>query len=110
MNYNKKNEKGKSLKLNIGDSQIELPMDNDGNITMPDELRQIIAAGMTVLNQANEASKTEEANEDTKTTDAFRGLPMSELIGAPMYAAAQAQQRLAGIAWEYYTEDSVRWQ
>jgi len=105
-----KNEKGKSLKLNIGDSQIELPMDNDGNITMPDELRQIIAAGMSVLSQSAEQNaglvgdggKPQGSEGESKVTDAFRGLPMSELIGAPMYAAAQAQQRLAAIAWEYY--------
>ncbi len=105
-----KTEKGKSLKLNIGDSQIELPMDSDGNVTMPDELRQIIAAGMSVLSQGNEQNagqagdgrKPQGGVGDSKVTDAFRGLPMSELIGAPMFAAAQAQQRLAAIAWDYY--------
>lgn len=101
-----KNDKGKSLKLNIGDSQIELPMDNDGNVTMPDELKQIIAAGMSVLSHADEVNKAGEKNnepvKEDKPADAFRGLPMSELIGAPMFAAAEAQQRLAGIAWEYY--------
>ncbi len=98
------NEGGiKGLKLNIGDSQIELPMDSEGNISMPEELKQIIAAGMSVLNQPNKpAAGSQEAPEANDVADAFRGLPMSELIGAPMYAAAEAQQRLAAIAWEYY--------
>ncbi len=96
------NEGGKSLKLNIGDSQIELPMDSAGNVTMPDELKQIIAAGMSVLSQGNKPAGSQEASEANDVTNAFRGLPMSELIGAPMYAAAEAQQRLAAIAWEYY--------
>lgn len=50
---NQENEGGKSLKLNIGDSQIELPMDNDGNVTIPEELKQIITAGMSVFSQSN---------------------------------------------------------
>lgn len=50
---NQENEGGKSLKLNIGDSQIQLPMDNDGNVTIPEELKQIITAGMSVFSQSN---------------------------------------------------------
>ncbi len=85
------NEGGKSLKLNIGDSQLELPMDSAGNVTMPDELKQIIAAGMSVLSQGNKPAGSQEASEANDVTNAFRGLPMSELIGAPMYAAAEEQ-------------------
>lgn len=34
--------------------------------------------------------------------DNFRGLPMRELISAPLIAAAEAQQQLASTAWEFY--------
>lgn len=96
------NESGRSLRLNIGDSQIELPMDSEGNVSMPEELKQIIAAGMTVLDKSNRHDDSQDVSQENEVTDAFRGLPMSELIGAPMYAAAQAQQRLSAIAWDYY--------
>lgn len=32
----------------------------------------------------------------------FRGLPMRDLIGGPLFAAAEAQEKLASIAWDYY--------
>lgn len=35
-------------------------------------------------------------------TDNFKGLPMRELIGAPLFAAAEAQEKLASVAWDYY--------
>lgn len=34
--------------------------------------------------------------------DKFRGLPMRDLIGGPLFAAAEAQEKLASIAWDYY--------
>lgn len=34
--------------------------------------------------------------------DNFRGLPMRELISAPLIAAAEAQQQLASTAWDFY--------
>ena len=32
----------------------------------------------------------------------FRGLPMRDLIGGPLVAAAEAQQNLASVAWDFY--------
>ena len=34
--------------------------------------------------------------------DNFKGLPMRELIGGPLFAAAESQEKLASIAWDYY--------
>lgn len=34
--------------------------------------------------------------------DNFKGLPMRELISAPLIAAAEAQQQLASTAWDFY--------
>lgn len=36
--------------------------------------------------------------------DKFKGLPMRELIGGPLFAAAEAQERLAAIALDYYNK------
>ena len=37
-------------------------------------------------------------------TDNFKGLPMRELIAAPLIAAAEAQQELAATAWNFYQQ------
>jgi len=37
-----------------------------------------------------------------EVTDSFKGLPMRELIAGPLIAAAEAQQKLAATAWEFY--------
>ena len=39
---------------------------------------------------------------DPNVTDNFKGLPMRELIAAPLIAAAEAQQELAATAWNFY--------
>lgn len=36
--------------------------------------------------------------------DNFKGLPMRELIGGPLFAAAEAQEKLASIALNYYKQ------
>lgn len=95
--------------IKLGNADIEATIDKDGHIIMPNELMNVIAAGMAVMQQAN--GKTVETNDtdQTKTeklgeniSDKFKGLPMRELIGAPLFAAAKAQEKLASIAWDYY--------
>ena len=95
--------------IKLGNADIEATIDKDGHIIMPNELMNVIAAGMAVMQQAN--GKTVETNDtdQTKTeklgeniSDKFKGLPMRELIGAPLFAAAEAQEKLASIAWDYY--------
>ena len=41
---------------------------------------------------------------DSNVTDNFKGLPMRELIAAPLIAAAEAQQELAATAWNFYQQ------
>lgn len=95
------------IKMNFGGTDIEATVDKDGRIIMPEEVQNIMAAGMAVLQQA----KQEPANEDPtgkpaqlkdNPADKFKGLPMRELIGGPLFAAAEAQEKLASIAWDYY--------
>jgi len=40
--------------------------------------------------------------DDVSVADKFKGLPMRDLIGGPLVAAAEAQQNLAGVAWDFY--------
>lgn len=41
---------------------------------------------------------------DSDVTDKFKGIPMRELIAAPLIAAAEAQQELAATAWNFYQQ------
>lgn len=97
----------KKVKLNFGGTDIETTIDKDGRIIMPEEVQSIMATGMAVMQKAKEeAVKTEDAKETEKLGDdpvgKFKGLPMRELIGGPLFAAAEAQEKLASIAWDYY--------
>ena len=38
----------------------------------------------------------------SSVADQFRGLPISELIAAPLLATAEAQQKLSATAWDFY--------
>lgn len=40
----------------------------------------------------------------SSVADKFKGLPMRELIAAPLIAAAEAQQELAATAWNFYQQ------
>ena len=41
--------------------------------------------------------------ETENSTEEFKGLPMRELIGAPLQAACESQQKLAESALEFMT-------
>lgn len=109
---NSQESESRKTKLNIGGSQIEVSVNPDGSIDVPQELQMLMAAGQSVIQQAaqNAQSSGSQSNgnaapqplTDGNVADSFRGLPMSELIGAPLIAAAEAQQRLAGISWDFY--------
>lgn len=98
------------IKLNINGTETELEVSPDGTVQLPDSVRTILEGGAKVTELAEQELQktTDEADGKTEppanddVTDKFRGLPMSELIGAPLIAAADAQQRLAGIAWDFY--------
>lgn len=100
------------IKMNFGGADIEATVDKDGRIIMPEEVQNIMAAGMAVMKQTGqETEKTDLTNGDPtgkpaqlkeNPVDKFKGLPMRELIGGPLFAAAEAQEKLASIAWDYY--------
>lgn len=101
----------KKIIMKFGKDDIEATIDKDGRIIMPEEVQKIMSVGMSVLKKAAE-NKTDEASNadapqrptlgDESVAGKFKGLPMRELIGAPLFAAAEAQEKLASIAWDYY--------
>lgn len=103
-------EENRKVNLNFGGAVIEVTVDKNGQIIMPREIQEIMAAGMAVMQKtgtkANDATlKADENNGGVQAgsvTEAFKGLPMRDLIGAPLFAAAEAQEKLASIAWDYY--------
>lgn len=66
----------------------------------------VVADAATVVDKAKdmlEAEKEKKQKEDTPSvTKVFEGVPMRELIGAPLSAAAEAQEKLASTTWEYF--------
>lgn len=98
---------GRKVKLNFGGMEVDGSIDKDGRIVMPEEVQRVMAAGMAVMQNAGQKASPV-ANDNRKplkndnVADNFKGLPMRELIGAPLFAAAEAQEKLASIAWEYY--------
>ena len=63
------------------------------------QAKEIISAALEET-QNRETSPVLKA--DSNVTDKFKGLPMRELIAAPLIAAAEAQQELAATAWNFY--------
>lgn len=98
----------KKVSVKIGDRILELETNADGTVEIPAELAPVLGKSADVINKSfEEAEKISNGamilqDGEPSVADKFRGLPMSELIGAPLFAAADAQQRLAGIAWDFY--------
>lgn len=104
-------KENKKAKMDFGGREIEVTIDKDGRIIMPDEVQQLLAAGATVMRRASQETtqtvtadppKNDETTPKENVADKFRGLPMRDLIGGPLFAAAEAQEKLASIAWDYY--------
>lgn len=77
----------------------------------PDSAHDVFATANQImgaaLNNAEDAQKKpikfgDGTGGGSGTTEAFKGLPMRDLIGGPLIAAAEAQQNLAAVAWEFY--------
>ena len=86
--------------MNFGGADIEATIDKDGRIVLPNEIQQMLAAGATVMQQASQGAtqevivdKPQEGETVLKdnVADKFRGLPMRDLIGGPLFAAAEAE-------------------
>ncbi len=56
----------------------------------------------TVKSEVDSTLKAHNLTKDSDVSEAFKGLPMRELIAAPLIAAAESQQKLAETAWEFY--------
>ncbi len=56
----------------------------------------------TVKSEVDSALKTPDLTKNSDVSETFKGLPMRELIAAPLIAAAESQQKLAETAWEFY--------
>lgn len=107
-------ERPKTIKVNFGNQEVEAIMNEDGSITMPEEVQHIMTAGANILQQASQTVDAAspsgiQSNEETVLKDGdvvnnFKGLPMRELIGGPLFAAAEAQEKLAAIALDYYNK------
>jgi len=78
------------------------PEKKDGNRESSDQLR---TQANDIIEVAKAGVKKESDNKvilKDEVSDALKGLPMRELIGAPLFAAAEAQQKLAATAWDFY--------
>lgn len=71
------------------------------NENVSGQAKEIISAALEET-QNRETSPVLKA--DSNVTDKFKGLPMWELIAAPLIAAAEAQQELAATAWNFYKQ------
>ena len=98
------NEENRKIKMNFGGMDIEATVDKDGRIIMPQEVQQFMTAGMAVMQKTEKGADAADvkAKGTDEVTEKFRGLPMRDLIGAPLVAAAEAQEKLASTACDYY--------
>lgn len=98
------NKENRKIKMNFGGMDIEATVDKDGHIIMPQEVQQFMTAGMAVMQKTEKGADAADvkAKGTDEVTEKFRGLPMRDLIGAPLFAAAEAQEKLASTTWDYY--------
>lgn len=109
------------VRLNIGGHELHLDVSPEGEVVIPEEINRQLQESLSAIESTRQLQKEmvsevdADENPDGQTpakdggpknddnpAGKFRGLPMSELIGAPLFAAAEAQERLAGIAWDFY--------
>ena len=70
------------------------------NENVSGQAKEIIGAAL----EETQNSDTAPILGDSNVTDKFKGIPMRELIAAPLIAAAEAQQELAATAWNFYQQ------
>lgn len=56
----------------------------------------------TAVAEVKKNALGDQQNGGNSIGDQFKGLPMRELIAAPLIAVAEAQQELASTAWDFY--------
>jgi len=69
---------------------------------------QIAEAAMDGINltrqQIKDNANPKIRSNSSNVADKFKGLPMRELISAPLIAVCEAQQQLAATAWDFYNK------
>lgn len=109
-------ETPQKVKINWNGTLIDAQIDPDGSLLVPQEVAEIMALGIDQAKKIAAAAETETTVAGTDTTDPaanagaasndvasnFKGLPMRELIANPLMAAAEAQEKLASVAWDFY--------
>ena len=67
------------------------------------EQKQIMQQATDIIDIAKQnVTEGADAPSNGDVADKFRGLPMRELIAGPLLAAAEAQQKLAAVSYEFY--------
>lgn len=98
-------EQPKVVTVNLSGKEFQFEMSDEGKLIVPTEQQPAFVEALSIINKAVDdataGGEVDTAN-GSEVADQFRGLPMSELIGAPLFAVADAQQRLAGISWDFY--------
>lgn len=116
----------KKVRINWGGTEIEAVVAPDGQLIVPEEMQAVLNMGIDQLKQIaagpavspsvpyaeNGQPQTSPVNRangpagpapvDAGVADNFKGLPMRELIANPLLAAAEAQEKLASVAWDFY--------
>lgn len=96
----------KKVMMSFDGRDIEATIDEAGHIILPEEIQNMLAAGACVMQQATQGVGNDIPADETVLKEdvaaKFRGLPMRDLIGSPLIAAAEAQQKLASTAWDFY--------
>lgn len=94
--------------LQIGTYVLKYILNKDGKpVTLKDhkEIQDPLlleAIKNEIKNSDDGDGKNDDSNGEGNPLDKFRGLPMRDLIGGPLFAAAEAQEKLASIAWDFY--------
>ena len=96
----------KKVMMNFGGRDIEATIDETGRIILPEEIQNMLSVGANIIKQATQGADNDITGNETTlkddVSDKFRGLPMRDLIGGPLIAAAEAQEKLASTAWDFY--------
>lgn len=96
----------KKVMMNFNGRDIEATIDETGRIILPEEIQNMLATGVSIIQHATQKAKNEIVDNEpalaNDVADKFRGLPMRDLIGSPLIAAAEAQEKLASTAWDFY--------
>ena len=73
-------------------------------INVPDRANEGLDIAMNEIKSTGAIANSGHKVGANPTADSFKGLPMRELIAAPLIAAAEAQQELARTAWNFYKQ------